>query len=174
MKQIISGHNKKILSQHTDKPQPRACSCPKNTPCPLEAKCLSENIIYHATVTETTKEKTQNVEKYVGLTAPPFKQRYGNHLKSFKNEKYSTETTLSTHIWNIKQRGSTYTIDWKTLDRGSTYNPATKTCNLCTTEKFYIILKPHMATINKRNELGATCRHKASTLLCRTGKKTKN
>ena len=160
-------------SQYTDKPQLRSCSCPKNTPCPLEAKCLCENLIYQATVIETTKENTQSIEKYVGLSAPPFKKRYANHLKSFKSEKYGTETTLSTHIWNIKNRGSTYTIDWKILDRGNTYNPATKTCNLCTTEIFYIILKPHMATINKRNELGAQCRHKASTLLCKTGKKTK-
>ena len=120
-----------------------------------------------------TKENVQIVEQYVGLTAPPFKKRLGNHLKSFKNEKYSTETTLSTHIWNIKERGLTYTVNFKTLDRGSTYNPATKTCNLCTTENFYIIMKPHIATINKRNELGAHCRHKASTLLCKTGKKTK-
>ena len=36
------------------------------------------------------------------------------------------------------------------LDRASPYNTATKTCNLCTTEKFYIILKPHLATIKKK------------------------
>jgi hypothetical protein len=171
LQQIISGHNKKIISKNTDKPQARPCSCPKGTTCPLEAKCLSENLIYQATVTETTKENQQIVEKYVGLSAPPFKKRLGNHIKSFKNENYSTETTLSTHIWNIKQRGSTYTVQWSVLDRGNTYNPATKTCNLCTKEKFYIILKPHLATINKRNELGSSCRHKPSTLLCKQTKK---
>ena len=174
MKQIISGHNKKVLSQNTDKLEARSCSCPRGTTCPLEAKCLSENVIYQATVVETTIENKQIEEKYIGLTAPPFKSRLGNHLKSFKNVKYGSETTLSSHIWNIKERGSTYTLSWQIIDRGKTYNPATKTCNLCLTEKFYIILKPHMATINKRNELGTQCRHKASTLLCKPRKKTKN
>ena len=98
LQQILSGHNKKVLSKNTDKPQPKLCSCPKGTTCPLEAKCLSENLIYQATVTETTSDNKQVIEKYIGLSAPPFKKRLGNHLKSFKNKKHSTEATLSTHI----------------------------------------------------------------------------
>ena len=43
-------------------------------------------------------------EKYVGLTGPQFKKRLGNHKKSFKHEKYAHETTLSSHIWKLKEK----------------------------------------------------------------------
>ena len=148
------------------------CSCPKKATCPLGGQCLAENAIYQATVIETNKQNEQITETYAGLKAPPFKKRLANHTKSFKNKDYSSETTLSTHIWSIKERESTFTISWKLLDRATPCNPATKTCNLCTTEKFYIILKPHLATINKRNELGSACRHKVSSLLTKQGRKS--
>ena len=172
LKQIISKHNKKVLSKLSKTEQPRLCSCPKKATCPLGGHCLEENVIYQATVIETNKQNEQTTETYVGLTAPNFKSRLGNHTKSFKNKEYSTETTLSSHIWDIKERDSTYTISWKLLDRGRPYNPGTKTCNLCTTEKFYIILKPHLATINKRNELGSACRHKTSSLISKQSRKS--
>ena len=137
----------------------------------MGGQCLAENVIYQATVKETNTSNEQSTETYVGLTAPNFKSRLANHIKSFKNREYATETTLSSHIWSIKDRGSTFEIEWKILDRGRPYNPATKTCNLCTTEKFYIILKPHLATINKRNELGSACRHKVSSLISKQSRK---
>ena len=148
------------------------CSCPKKATCPLGGKCLAENLIYQATVIETNKQNEESTETYVGLSAPNFKSRLANHTKSFKSREYSTETTLSSHIWDIKDRDSTYKISWKMLDRASPYNATTKTCNLCTTEKFYIILKPHLATIKKRNELGSACRHKTSSLLCKQSRKS--
>ena len=172
LKQIIAKHNRKVLSKASKKEEPRLCNCPKKAICPLGGKCLAENLIYQATVTETNKQNEESTETYVGLSAPNFKSRLANHKKSFKNREYSTETTLSSHIWDIKDRDSTYKISWKMLDRASPYNAATKTCNLCTTEKFYIILKPHLATINKRNELGSACRHKTSSLLCKQSRKS--
>ena len=77
----------------------------------------------------------------------------------------ANDTTLSTHIWKLKEKGSTFNIKWSILDRGQIFNPGTKTCQLCTKEKFYIIFKPEIATLNSRNELGAHCRHKKTTLL---------
>ena len=41
----------------------------------------------------------------------------------------------------------------------------TKRCNLCTTEKFFLISRPHMAILNKRNELVSTCRHRRKFIL---------
>ena len=164
MKQIISFHNKKVLLKISEKPEERPCNCPKGASCPLGGKCLFKNIIYKAEVTETDSQNKQTTECYVGLCSTTFKDRLGNHTQSFKTKKYSNETCLSTHIWNIKSRGSSYTIKWKIIDRGRPFNPTTKTCSLCVKEKFYIIYKPSIATINKRNEIGAHCRHKALSL----------
>ena len=87
MKQIISGHNKKILSQHTDKPQPRACSCPKNTTCPLEGKCLSKNLIYHATVTENYQRKCTNCGTICGTDSPPIQEKIRKPFKVVQKRK---------------------------------------------------------------------------------------
>ena len=137
-----------------------------------ERQTKSDNIIYKAEVTETDSEKKQTTEHYVGLCSTTFKERLGNHIQSFKHEKYSDKTSLSTHTWKIKSRGSSYTIKWKIIDKGRPFNPTTKTCSLCIKEKFYIIYKPSIATINKRNEIGAHCRHKTMSLFSKV--KTKN
>ena len=51
------------------------------------------------------------------------------------------------------------------LKRAKSYSNITKRCNLCLWEKFFIICKPDMATLNRRNELVSTCRHASKFLL---------
>ena len=40
------------------------------------------------------------------------------------------------------------------------FSPVTNVCNLCTKEKYSIIFKPELATLNSRNEINTNCRHK--------------
>ena len=146
----------------------KPCSCPNKAIFPLDGKCLSKNIIYKAEVTEIDTENKETKQSYIGLSSTTFKERLGNHIKSFKHEKYSTDTCLSSHIWKIKSRGSSYKVQYTVIDKGQPFNPTSKSCSLCVKEKFYIIYKPHMAEINKRNEIGAHCRHKAMSLFSKT------
>ena len=118
--------------------------------CPLQGHCLDKNNVYQATVVETKTDGTQKVETYVGVSAPPWKGRYRHHNKSFNNPGYKGETILSTHIWEVKARGSSYKVDWKRIDRGTPYTPVTGQCNLCTKEKFYILRKPAQTAGNRR------------------------
>ena len=161
---MISAHNSKILNQNQPKPATRKCSCPKNTVCPLDGECLEKNIVYQATVSSSDGA----TEKYIGLTAPPFKKRFGNHNKSFKNEKYAHETTLSSYIWKLKEKNVDFTIKWKLMARAKPFSPITNLCNLCTKEKYLIIFHPELATLNSRNEINSHCRHKTSMLLDKT------
>ena len=78
---------------------------------------------------------------------------------------YKHETVLSTHIWECKSRSSTWKVNWKILDRGQPFNPVTKTCKLCVRERFYIIRKPHLASLNYRQEIGTFCPHIRMSLL---------
>ena len=176
MKQILNSHNKKVLAEHTPKEEVKHCSCSKAIQkagtCPLQDYCFDNNIVYQAKVVETKTDGEEKVETYVGSTGTSFKTRRGNHTKSFDHERYKHETVLSAHIWAIKSRGSTYDVTWKILDRGTQYNPATKTCLLCTKEKFFIIRKPNLATLNSRQEIGSHCLHIAGNLLS-TVKKVK-
>ena len=164
VKQIIDGHNKAILkiaeTAQQQKNEENTCSCRKKEDCPLNGECLVSEVVYQATVT-TGDEK----ETYIGLTATQFKARYRNHLMSFRHEKRRNETELSKHLWQLKEAIKEFNIKWKILAKAKSYTNLTKRCNLCTTEKFFLICRPHMATLNKRNELVSTCRHRRKFIL---------
>ena len=53
MSQIIAGKNAKILNHSGN--QKRTCSCPSTKICPLDRKCLTDNLVYQATVTHPDK-----------------------------------------------------------------------------------------------------------------------
>ena len=99
---------------------------------------------------------------------PEFKKRWANHKKSFTHEKYEKETELSKHIWDLKRKQADYDIKWKILEKSKTFNPVTGICSLCTAEKFNIIYKSELGSLNKRNEVRNHCRHKAGLLLDKT------
>ena len=72
----------------------KTCSCRQKSDCPLNQNCLSECLVYNAVVnTSTTKN-------YYGTCEKNFKERYNNHTSSFRN------------IWELKENGENYTIDW--------------------------------------------------------------
>ena len=160
MKNIIDGHNKGIINGPRDNALEPGCNCRTRNTCPLDGNCLVRNVVYQATV---TAENT--AETYVGLTETTFKTRFNNHKTSFNNERYKTSTELSKYIWSLKQQDKQYTIKWAMLKQATPYTNNSKTCQLCICEKFYIICKPEIATLNKRNELAGTCRHKNKFLL---------
>ena len=82
--QIITAHNKTILDKQikaSENPT-KECNCRYKESCPLQGKCLTESVVYQATV---TRKDNQQKETYVGLTEGPFKTRYNNHTSSFRN-----------------------------------------------------------------------------------------
>ena len=145
---------------NTDQQTTKMCNCRKKDECPLKGECLKKEIVYQATV--TTRE---NSETYVGLTATEFKTRWRNHQMSFKREEKRNDTELSKYLWQLKEKKKDFAIEWKVLAKAKAYSNLTKRCNLCITEKFFIISKPQMATLNKRNELVSTCRHRRKYVL---------
>ena len=158
MKAVIDGNNKKLLEM--EKSDSRKCNCPKNATCPVGGECLASDIVYQATVTCDNKEET-----YVGITATSFKARFANHKASFKSKQKRNSTELSKHIWELKDNNLNYAIKWKILCRASHYSNKTKKCNLCLSEKYYILYKQNTASLNKKSELLSKCRHKDKFLL---------
>ena len=158
MKAVISSHNKNMLAQDgaTAAPlqQPRTCNCRNRPECPLQGNCMQENVVYQATVaTETT------TENYVGL-ASNFKERYRNHQTSFRHPSKRNETELSKHIWDLKDRKKSFRVKWRVLRTCKPYNNESKKCNLCLQEKYFIIFRKDLSSLNKRNELASSCRHR--------------
>ena len=138
------------------------CNCRKDKICPLHGECLTPDIIYQA---EVTRFDNNTTEYYVGLTANQFKTRYNTHTHSFRNKSKTNETTLSQHIWELKNNNILFSLNWKIIAKAKSYIPGDRVCNLCLQEKFYIIYKSSMATLNTRNELASKCKHRWKYLL---------
>ena len=164
VKQIISAHNSSVTKKNNNQDSnKKTCNCRNKKECPLDNKCLTEGIIYQATVTRQDGEKE---ETYVGLTENTFKIRYGEHKNSFTNKKKRNATTLSSYIWTLEDNKIPFQIKWKILAKGKPFSTSSKICNLCLKEKYFIICRPNMASLNNRNELASECRHKKKHLLC--------
>ena len=162
MQTIIQGHNKNILS--TEKPTTEArCNCQVKSSCPVPGECCRPSVVYHATVNHDDGKTAE----YIGCTEPKFKERYGNHKKSFRHADYKSETTLSKYVWD-NDLNPTPNVTWKFLKNCSVYNTGNKSCDLCLSEKFYIIKNLHKKNIiNKRTDIGNKCPHKRKCMFKR-------
>ena len=160
LRQKINAHNKSIL--HSTHDLPKSCNCREPANCPLNGNCLQSSVIYQATV-ETNDNKPS--QTYIGLTENSFKTRFTNHRNSFKDHKKKLSTELSKHVWKLKEANVNFQISWKILKHAASYNPVSERCNLCLWEKYFIICRPELATLNRRNELVSSCRHARKYLL---------
>ena len=110
MKNIINTHNKNIINLIKDNIA-RTCNCVRKHQCPLNEKCLINNVLYRASI--TTREENTKRKIYYGVSKTAFKLKYGNHKKTFNNIKYQTNTELSNEYWNIISANKTSNISWK-------------------------------------------------------------
>ena len=106
---------------------------------------------------------------YLGIVEPEWKERKGNHNSDFKHSSKRGATCLSGYIWSLKDRGMVedkdFTISWTLLARAKAYSSTTDCCRLCLKEKSMMILQPHLALLNDRDEFFNHCRHKNKLLL---------
>jgi len=128
----------------------------------MSGQCCTEAVVYQATVTNNNYTV---IETYVGLTQNQSKYRYNNHTASFKNISRQNSTELSKYIWKLKDNKIAYEIKWKILARAQPCNKQSPLCKLCLLEKYFIICKPHLASVNSRNEIVTTCRYARKLLL---------
>ena len=99
----------------------------------------------------------------MGLCGNTFKERWRNHDSNFNGK--GKGTALSTYVKKLKKENVKFEIKWKFIEKAKKYSQSAKICFLCTTEKWYIIFRPDLATLNSRDEWGSHCRHKQQLLL---------
>ena len=155
---IISTHNKTILNSAHNQTEPLRCNCRNECPMDRTGDCRSANVVYKATV--TTDDEGSSKE-YIGISATEFKLRYANHKQSFGNPSKRDATSLSQHVWRLKENNIPYSIKWCVLSRCKPYTCGAKLCNLCITEKYEILMSDPEKTLNKRTEIVGKCRHRA-------------
>ena len=155
MASIIIKHNKKILNSMPQN-QDAGCNCKRKDKCPLQNNCLTQSVIYKASV------KTEGIpdEKiYIGLTEGTFKKRFYNHQLTFCDRNYYKSTELSKHIWQLKDKKKNINTRWSIITTAAPYNNSSKKCSLCLTEKLCILKADKATLLNKRSELISKCRH---------------
>ena len=157
----ISSHNKAITGKK-EALELGGCNCTQEE-CPLNGHCLSINVFYEASLSADIPNYGE--KRYKGVTATTWKERYRNHLKSFNNAKYETETELSKEVWRIKRKSKDYRVRWRLIKQYPPYNPVTKRCTLCLKEKIGILEHDGLDQLNKRSEIIGTCRHKQKHML---------
>ena len=171
LSKIIAGHNAKVVANNGEelpvqRPFNSNCNCRGGTTkCPMEdARCKDASVLYQATVEEEGKPD----QTYTGVAATSWKIRYGNHKSNFTHSAQRVKSSLAGHIWKLKDEGRQYALKWRTLARLPTYNPSTNSCRLCLCEKYTIMFKPELASLNQRDEFFTHCRHKEAKLLDKT------
>ena len=102
---------------------------------------------------------------WFGLSRPKPEPRLGLSAVQYQDQDFlglnvdpKTETRIKYFqtIWK----------SWKFLKtKIPTFNPVTGVCKLCISEKFTIVFKPEVVTLNSRNEIFSACRHKKAELL---------
>ena len=85
MKKIINTHNKKIINPQKDNIT-RICNCMRKHQCPLNEKCLTNNVLYKASI--TPNEENSKTKICYGVSETALKLRYANQKKTFNNIKY--------------------------------------------------------------------------------------
>ena len=93
---------------------------------------------------------------YLWTVEGDFKNRYYNHISSFKTKTKMYKTTLARYVWGLKQRQNiTTALKWYIVKYVPSYSSITKSYVLCLHEKFEILTYPNQDELwNKRsNEL---------------------
>ena len=163
MSRIVARHNVKILEDNPQQAdQQPGCNCQGGPAvCPVQGRCQTDCVVYRVKVTELGAGK---LETYTGATGNTFKERMYGHTSDI-NHRDRKGTCLSRHTWDLKDGGKTFDMQWSIVDRASSFNPVTRKCRVCLKEKKEILYNRSGSTLNKRNEVFNTCRHRTQKLL---------
>ena len=121
---------------------------------------VRRSIPHHPELYKATVQYDDKTEHYIGMTENTFKTRYTLHKSSLRHSKNRNQTELSNLIWSLTDKGTDYKLTWKIIDQARPYQPGKRTCNLCLSEKFHILVGSHL--INRKTELLNTRRPKGT------------
>ena len=79
-----------------------------------------------------------------------------NHATIQKRPSKEKVTTLSEHVWKLKDQK----ITWSIKAKAHAFSRGSRRCDLCITEKLIILLADQRHSLNQRTELLSKCPHK--------------
>ena len=180
MKSIIGSHNRKVLQEKNDTDSNKQlCNCQRSrkASCPLEGKCLVDDLVYRADIEVMGVE---GKKCYWGQSMRPFKDRWREHMTSFSTplkdkpgnsieqqiEAKKQKSELAAYIWKLKEEKKDFKISWHIQRKAYPYtNGGGGLCDLCAWEKYYILMGDPAITLNRRSELFFRCKSMRDCLL---------
>ena len=127
----------------------------------MDGNCLSECLIYEASVNTTTNKY------YYGTCENNFKEHYNNHKCSFRNKSREKNTVLSKYVRELKEKNINYLINWDIAMKSQKYICRSQKRDLCICEKFLIVRADPSDLLNERDELASKCGNRSRfTLKC--------
>ena len=112
MAAIIKLHNSNVTNPpKTDETKlAKNCNCRNKSNCPVNGNCVKSCIVYKATISSGNKR-----DDYNGSCSTAFKKRFNNHSSSFRNQRLEKSTELSKRVWEHKNKGHDYQIQWSVI-----------------------------------------------------------
>ena len=110
--------------------------------------CVHVDVVYGATVTPLDQNNLpldDEAERYVG-EAENWKSRFYVHNRSFTVRDPDIQTSLSNHIWDLKDENIQFSITWQVLEKSKSFNPICLKCLL------YAFLKPQKYSQNQTSQ----------------------
>ena len=143
LERTISANNKSTVENNA---QPeRSCICRDKHSCPLSGDCLIQ------TWSTKLQLKAARERKHSSdLPRTNLKQRFRNHMASFRNENNRNAIELSKHIWSLTDTKTQFAVTWKIMPRGRPYSNVTWGCNLYITYIMYNNLCLDLHSNNKQ------------------------
>ena len=109
-------HNHKVLNNKPNETGINNGNCRNKDTCPLPKSCQTKCIVYQANI-------DCDIAGSLGSCETTFKDRFGNHKKSFNHVKHKNDTDQSKEFWEIKNRSGTPKITWKIIRICRPYYP---------------------------------------------------
>ena len=69
----------------------------------MDGQCNWKDIVYEAEVCLENQARGEGM-LYLGQASGPWKLRYNNHTKAFRNRSQRAHCELANHVWDLKDR----------------------------------------------------------------------
>ena len=153
MNNVIRKHNSKIVKNLASSTT-KTCICRQKTGCPMDGNCLSEYLIYKASVNTTTNKY------YYGTCENTFKEPYNNYKCYFRNKSCEKNTELSKYVWELKEIDVNRFINWDIAMKSQKHVCGSRKRDLCICKTLLIASVDVNDLLNKRDEHLSKCRHR--------------
>ena len=104
-----------------------------------------------------SQSEPRNADSIFWISLIRYSSNY-QYLLTFLLNWYNWYTLV--YIWTLQDSNKPFQIKWKVLKKCKAYSNISKKCNLCLYEKFIIICKKELCSLNRRNELASSCPHR--------------